>query len=298
MCGIVGALNLKKQSINVDYAKPMADKISHRGPDDAGYLFFHTGSRHNKRISFYQNLTDEKFKNVEDMLPTIESNSAQRELHRHDYDLYMGHRRLSILDVSYAGHQPMSDLSNNIWIAYNGEIYNFKELRRDLEKLGHRFKSHTDTEVIVYAYIEWGIECVKKFNGMFAFSLYDNFQKKFYLARDRYGIKPLYYHITEEKTLLYASEIKSILEYKEYKPQVDKEALLEYFTFQNIFTNKTLHKNIQILEAGHYFEIDLLSGKIDKTQYWDFDFSEPETIRDEREYIEELERLFAQAVER
>ena len=232
------------------------------------------------------------------MLPTIESHSAQRELHSHDYDLYMGHRRLSILDISYAGHQPMSDLSKNIWITYNGEIYNFKELRIELEKLGHRFKSHTDTEVIIYAYIEWGIECIKKFNGMFAFSLYDNFNKKFYLCRDRYGIKPVYYHITQDKTLIYASEIKSILEYKDYKSEVDKEALLEYFTFQNIFTNKTLHKDIEILEAGHYFEIDLLSKEIEKKQYWDFDFSEPETIKDEREYIEELDRLFTQAVER
>ncbi|MDX4011751.1 asparagine synthase (glutamine-hydrolyzing) [Aliarcobacter skirrowii] len=298
MCGIVGALSLNKPSINVDFIKPMADKIAHRGPDDAGYLCFHTGARHNKKISFYQNLTDEKFKNIEDMLPTIESNSAQRELHSHDYDLYMGHRRLSILDVSYAGHQPMSDLSKNIWIAYNGEIYNFKELKIELEKLGHRFKSQTDTEVIIYAYIEWGIECIKRFNGMFAFSLYDNFNKKFYLCRDRYGIKPVYYHITQDKTFIYASEIKSILEYKEYKSEVDKEALLEYFTFQNIFTNKTLHKDIQILEAGHYFEIDLLSKEIEKKQYWDFDFTEPETIKDEREYIEELDRLFTQSVQR
>ena len=302
MCGIVGALSLNRKSINVDDAKPMADKISHRGPDDAGYLFFHTGVRHNKQVSFYQNLTDEKFKNIEDMLPVIESNSAQRELRRHDYDLYMGHRRLSILDVSYAGHQPMSDLSKNIWIAYNGEIYNFKELRAELEKYGHRFKSNTDTEVIIYAYIEWGIECIKKFNGMFAFSLYDNFKKKFYLARDRYGIKPVYYHITKDKTFIYASEIKSILEYKDYESEVDKEALLEYFTFQNIFTNKTLHKDIQILEAGHYIEIDLFASrsysKLTPIQYWDFDFSEPETVKDEREYIEELDRLFKQAVER
>ncbi|MFY4769042.1 asparagine synthase (glutamine-hydrolyzing) [Aliarcobacter butzleri] len=298
MCGIVGALSLNRPTINVNYIKSMADKIAHRGPDDAGYLCFHTGARHNKKISFYQNLTDEKFKNIEDMLPTIESNSAQRELHSHDYDLYIGHRRLSILDVSYAGHQPMSDLSKNIWIAYNGEIYNFKELRIELEKLGHRFKSQTDTEVIIYAYIEWGIECIKRFNGMFAFSLYDNFNKKFYLCRDRYGIKPAYYHITQDKTFIYASEIKSILEYKDYKSEVDKEALLEYFTFQNIFTNKTLHKDIQILEAGHYFEIDLLSKEIEKKQYWDFDFSQSETIKDEREYIEELDRLFTQAVQR
>jgi len=301
MCGIIGALSLTQPSINVNYAKPMADKISHRGPDDAGYLFFHTGSRHNKKISFYQNLTDDKFSGVEDMLPSIDSRSAQRELNHHDYDLYMGHRRLSILDISYAGHQPMSDLSKNIWIVYNGEIYNFKELRKELEELGHKFKSHTDTEVIIYAYIEWGIKCIHKFNGMFAFSLYDNFNKKFYLVRDRYGIKPLYYHLSEEKTLIYASEIKSILEYKDYKSEVDKEALLEYFTFQNIFTNKTFHKDIKLLEAGHYIELDLLQTReqnVTPIQYWDFDFSEPETVKDEREYIEELDRLFQQAVER
>lgn len=299
MCGIVGAISLNKPSVNVDYTKPMADKIAHRGPDDAGYLFFHTGMRHNNRkISFYQNLTDERFKNIEDLLPVIESQSAQRELHHHDYDLYMGHRRLSILDISYAGHQPMSDLSKNIWIVYNGEIYNFQELKAELEKLGHRFKSHTDTEVIIYAYIEWGIECIKKFNGMFAFSLYDNFNKKSYLVRDRYGIKPLYYTLTADQTLIYASEIKSILEYKDYRSEIDKEALLEYFTFQNIFTNKTLHKDIHILEAGHYFEIDLLTKNMDKIQYWDFDFSEQETVKDEREYIEELDRLFTQAVKR
>lgn len=276
----------------------MADKIAHRGPDDAGYLFFHTGSRHEKNVSFYQNLTDEVFKNIDDMLPIIESNSAQRELKSHDYDLYMGHRRLSILDITHAGHQPMSDLSKNIWIVYNGEIYNFKELKLELEKLGHQFQSHTDTEVIIYAYIEWGIECINRFNGMFAFSLYDNFKKKFYLCRDRYGIKPIYYHITNDKTFIYASEIKSILEYKEYQSEIDKEALLEYFTFQNIFTNKTLHKNIQILEAGHYFEIDLLSKDIQKKQYWDFDFSEPLHVKDEREYVKELDRLFSQAVKR
>lgn len=298
MCGIVGALSLNNLSVNQEYIKPMADKIKHRGPNDAGYLYFHTGTRHNKKISFYFNFTDDNFKIINKNIISLESTYAKTELNRHHYDLCMAHRRLSVLDISNAGHQPMSDLSQNIWITYNGEIYNFKELRCELEKLGHRFKSSTDTEVIIYSYVEWGIECIKKFNGMFTFSLYDNFQKKFYLCRDRYGIKPVYYHISDDKTFIYASEVKSILEYKEYRNEIDKEALLEYFTFQNLFTNKTFHKNIQILEAGHYFEIDLMSKNIKKTQYWDFNFSEPETIKDEREYIEELDRLFNQAVKR
>lgn len=296
MCGIVGAISLDKSSMKIEYAKAMADKIAHRGPDDAGYLFFHTGSRHKNGISFFHNLTDDKFKNVDDMLPSIESRSVQRELMHHDYDIYMGHRRLSILDISHAGHQPMSDLSKNIWIAYNGEIYNFQELKHELERLGHRFKSKTDTEVIIYAYIEWGISCVEKFNGMFAFSLYDNFKKKFYLCRDRYGIKPVYYTLTQENTFVYASEIKAILEYRDYETKVDKEALLEYFTFQNIFTNKTLHDNINILEAGNFIEINLSTKQIKRTQFWDFDFSESLKIKDKREYVEELDRLFNRAV--
>ena len=158
----------------------------------------------------------------------------------------------------------MSDLTRNIWISYNGEIYNFKKLREELKNLGYKFTSRTDTEVIIYAYIQWGINCIKRFNGMFAFALYDNNKKKLFICRDRYGIKPVYYHITDEKTFIFASEIKSILEYKHKKFKIDKEALLEYFTFQNIFTNKTLHKDIQILESGHYLEIDIFSKKFEK----------------------------------
>ena len=298
MCGIVGAISLEAKSICVDYAKPMTDKISHRGPDDAGYLFFHTGSRHNNdKLSFFQNLTDDKFKNIDDMLPTIESNSIKRELYLHDYDLFLGHRRLAILDISYAGHQPMSDLSKNIWIVYNGEIYNFQEIRNELIKIGHKFKSHTDTEVIIYAYIEWGEKCIEKFNGMFSFCIYDNLKKRIILARDRYGIKPLYYHLTKNNTLVFASEIKSILEYKDYESKIDKEALLEYFTFQNIFTNKTFHKNIQILEPGHFLDINLKTKDIKNIKFWDFNFKE-ENFKDEKECIEELDRLLTQAVKR
>ena len=296
MCGIVGAVAVRKPAVDVDSLKPMADIIAHRGPDDSGYLCFHTGVKHDRNVSFFQNLTDNTFKNPEELLPIIESESSQSELHSHDYDVCMAHRRLSILDTSYAGHQPMCDLSKNIWVAYNGEIYNFMELRLELEQCGHRFVSDTDTEVLIYAYVEWGIECVQKFNGMFAFILYDNFKKKVFVARDRYGIKPLYYHATKDDTFVFASEIKSIVEYKEYGSELDKEALVEYFTFQNIFTNKTFHKGVQILEAGHYLELDLLSKEVSKTKYWDFDFSEPLEIKDEREYVEELDRLFKQAV--
>lgn len=313
MCGITGALALNHRAIKVECAKPMTDILAHRGPDDAGYLFYHTGCRHERDITFSLHVTDEKFKHLAELLPPIESRAAQGEMHSHDWDLFMGHRRLAILDVSSAGHQPMSELSRNIWLVFNGEIYNFLELRAELQKLGHRFRTNTDTEVIIYAYAEWGIECVHRFNGMFAFALFDNFKKKFFLVRDRYGIKPLYYSIVEgddgKRTLLFASEVKSMLEYSEFQRGLDLEALVEYFTFQNIFTDKTLYKGVKLLPAGHYVELDLkgVSRQPDDrdgnpgfqfVQYWDYNFTESETCRDEREYVEELRRLFEQAVRR
>jgi asparagine synthase (glutamine-hydrolysing) len=309
MCGITGAVCLNHKGLDINCAKPMNDVIAHRGPDDAGYLFFHTGCRHEQKVSFEFNLTDDKFKHLSGLLPSIDSKEANMKINSHDWDLYFGHRRLAILDLSTAGHQPMSDLSKNIWVAYNGEIYNFRELRKELETKGHHFYSQTDTEVIIYAYIQWGIKCVEKFNGMFSFSLYDNYNKKLYLARDRYGIKPLYYTVVGShngyKTFLFASEVKAILEYKDYRIDMDCEALLEYFTFQNIFSNRTFYKNICLLPPGHFAEIDLNNTtaindvkSVKTVKYWDFDFKESYKFKDENEYLEELHRLFNQAVQR
>ena len=305
MCGIVGALALNHKSVDIQYAKNMVDSITHRGPDDAGYLFFHTGCRHKRSISFHLNLGDRNFSPLSPLIPDFQDKEVQRELKRHDWDLFLGHRRLAILDLSPAGHQPMSDLSQNIWIAYNGEIYNYKEIRTELEKLGYRFKSDTDTEVVIYSYAEWGIECINKFNGMFAFALYDNFKKKFFLARDRYGIKPLYYTVVKRnsrETLVFGSEIKAILEYKEYSPELDLKSLMEYFTFQNILSDGTFWQAIKILPPGYYMCIDLnrANPSLEFVQYWDFYFrDEPSLLKvDERELVEELDRLFTQAVKR
>src|SRR5205807_2787262 len=134
--------------------KNMLGRIAHRGPDDEGVY-------------------------------VAETSSGER--------VGLGHRRLSIIDLSPAGHEPMSDATGRIWLTYNGEIYNFKTLRRELESLGHSFKSNTDAEVIIYAYLEWGRECVEKFNGMFAFAIWDSQDESLFIARDRVGIKPLYY---------------------------------------------------------------------------------------------------------
>ena len=214
-----------------------------------------------------------------------------------DNNVGIGHRRLAIIDLTSAGHQPMSSLDDRYILSYNGEVYNFKEIRNELKTIGYKFKSQTDTEVVLNSLVHWGKDALLKFNGMFAFALWDKKEKTLLIGRDRYGIKPLYYSF-QKNTFAFGSEQKAITAQTNFIRKVNKPALFEYFTFQNIFTNKTLHKDIKILEPGHYFEVDLLSKKIEKTQYWDFNFSEPETIKDGREYIEELDRLFTQALER
>jgi len=296
VCGIVGALSLGKTPLNSSYFKAMCDVIAHRGPDDAGYMTAHL----DRKQVYVSQFADPKFHYLSPELPVLNSDEGGRLLGQHDWHLFLGHRRLAIIDTSPAGHQPMADLSQQIWLSYNGEIYNFQEIKNELMKLGHEFVTHTDTEVIIYAYKEWGIECVKKLNGMFAFALWDRVSNQFYLVRDRYGIKPLYYTLLPSGKLIFASEAKGILEYKDYQVALDHEALLEYFTFQNIFTDKTLYKNIKLLPAGNYIQLNLNSedANIKCTQYWDFDFTQPETIKDEREYTEELDRLFEQAVTR
>lgn len=207
----------------------------------------------------------------------------------------LGHRRLSIIDLSQAGHQPMQTKDGRYILTYNGEIYNFKELRIELESLGYQFYSNTDSEVVLNAFAEWQEKCLIRFNGMFAFSIWDNKNKKLFVARDRYGIKPLYYYKTNQ-TIVFGSEVKVIIKSGLYRPSLDKEALVEYLTFQNFFTDKTLFKDIQIFMPGNYAYIEL-SGKISVQQYWDFNFTENLKIS-KSEAVEETNRLFKQAVQR
>lgn len=211
----------------------------------------------------------------------------------------LGHRRLAILDLSAAGHQPMTTPDGNFILTYNGEVYNFRELRRELERLGHSFCSRTDTEVVLRAYVQWGPECVTRFNGMFALALWDKTRQELFLARDRYGIKPLYYTFNGD-SFVFASEQKAILTHPAISREIDLEALLEYFTFQNIFTDKTLLKGIRLFPAGCYARLPLGSTtkSLALTQYWDYDFQEPQQAASEAEYLEELDRLFQQAVKR
>lgn len=214
-----------------------------------------------------------------------------------DGPVALGHRRLSIIDLSPAGHQPMITPDGRYVLSYNGEIYNFAELRCELEAQGARFRSDTDSEVLLYAVAFWGFEALKRFNGMFAFALWDTRERSLLLARDRYGIKPLY-HARQGSRFWFASEHKAIVADTQFARDLNLPALLEYMTFQNIFTDQTLLKDISILPAGYWMTVSLDTGEARMHQYWDFHFAEPQSPATTGEYEEELDRLIQQAVRR
>lgn len=209
----------------------------------------------------------------------------------------LGHTRLAIIDLSTAASQPMHSRDGRYVLTYNGEVYNFKELRSELEAAGCAFGSRSDTEVVLNAYAYWGAECVKRFNGMFAFAIWDRRKKQLFLARDRYGIKPLYYSLLGS-LFLFGSEQKAILAHPQARRDLDLGAMLEYFTFQNLFTDSTFFKQIKMFPAGHFGVVNGDSGQLRLTRYWDYDFHEPDVEADPEEYAEELDRLFRQAVKR
>ncbi|MCC8952077.1 asparagine synthase (glutamine-hydrolyzing) [Bradyrhizobium sp. Pear77] len=212
----------------------------------------------------------------------------------------LGHRRLAIIDLSPTGEQPMQTADGRFVISYNGEIYNYRELRAELEAQGHRFRSTSDTEVLLQAIAAWGLGALQRLNGMFAFALWDRKERRLTLARDRYGIKPLYYW-SGGNQLLFASESKAFRAVPNFSSQLDFEGLFEYFTFQNFFTDRTLLKGVRILPAGCYLTISPEAGSGTQprlTRYWDYTFQEPETARSEAEYQDELDHLIQQAVKR
>jgi len=209
----------------------------------------------------------------------------------------LGHRRLAIIDLSPAGHQPMVSADHRWVLSYNGEIYNFRKLRAELEAAGVWFRSQTDSEVVLYALARWGTDALLQFNGMFALALWDRKERTLLLARDRYGIKPVYYS-QQNNVFSFVPEQKAITDQPGFRKVLNKPALLEYFTFQNIFTDQTLLQDIKILPAGHYLTLSTRHPELRTNQYWDYRFRESEKPRKKEEYIEELDRLFEQAVNR
>jgi len=178
----------------------------------------------------------------------------------------LGHRRLSIIDLSAAGHQPMSNEDGSIWITYNGEVYNFQTLREELLTLGHIFRSHTDTEVIIHAYEEWGTSAFLRFRGMFAFALWDSRGQQLYLVKDRFGIKPLYYYVDHEK-ISFASEVRALCRSGLFAPQKNPEALIAFLLLGSVPLPMTTVQGVAGVPAGHYLVVE--SGRVKLQRYYD-----------------------------
>lgn len=245
MCGIFGIIS--KEPIEKNILEKATRLMTHRGPDDFGTF-----------TKYYAAGTMQ-------------------------YNVGLAHTRLSIIDLSPAGHQPMANEDRTIWIVYNGEIYNFKELRIALEQKGHMFKSNTDTEVVLHSYEEWGVDCLHKFNGMFAFGIWDEKNQSLFLARDRLGIKPIYYTKLNNK-FIFSSEIKSILQIPGINRQAELDGLYSVLLLLWVPNEKTMLKNIFKLLPGHYLVFK--NNNISTHKYWDvhidiredFDNNTPERL--------------------
>ncbi len=229
MCGIVGTLSFRQSSFRVTepYLARLRDTMIHRGPDGEGIWVSSDG-----RVGF-------------------------------------GHRRLAIIDLSETASQPMSNEDGSLWVVFNGEIYNHAEIRRELEEQGgHHWRTdHSDTEVILHAFEQWGIDCLEKFRGMFAFGLWDALRRQLWLVRDRIGIKPLYYSI-QHRRIVFASEIKALLEDPDQKREVEEEALFHYLSFLTTPAPQTLFKGIQKLPGGTWLRVEE-DGESYTHRYWD-----------------------------
>jgi asparagine synthase (glutamine-hydrolysing) len=236
---------------------------------------------------------------LQKMTDAIAHRGPDGEGHWIEGNVGLGHRRLAIIDLSPAGHQPMISSDHRYVLTYNGEVYNYRELRSELEAVGYWFRSKTDSEVVLNALAHWGVHALDRFNGMFALALWDRKDRTLLMARDRYGVKPLYVS-RQGPTFAFGSEQKAIIARPDFQRNLDKPALLEYFTFQNIFTDRTLLEDIQLLPAGHYAMLNLQRHEpsLERTCYWDYDFREPDRPAPKAEYLEELDRLFSQAVNR
>ncbi|MBE1426395.1 asparagine synthase (glutamine-hydrolyzing) [Desulfomicrobium macestii] len=260
MCGIAAIISRTGRPVNPMALKAMNDSLAHRGPDDSGYAFLNSSPAGNGKGGSYAVFTDPAFRHRNQHIAPFGGDLFASQFGRMGYTVGMAHRRLSIIDLAPTGHQPMPTMNNRFWIVYNGEIYNHIELRNDLESNGRVFQGTSDTEVLLQLWEEYGEACIPMLNGMFAALVVDLATGGATLFRDRHGIKPVYYAVTDDYLLL-ASEPKGILHSCLLDATIDHVAMCEYFTFQNIYSDRTLFQGIQLLEPGHTLSLDVGSGE-------------------------------------
>ena len=256
MCGLAGVFQRNGDKVDPDLLVRMTRTLAHRGPDEEGYLL--------------------NAPSPPRLLSINGSAPFRGHMQGGSGNVGLGHRRLSIIDLS-SGQQPLANEDGTVWVVFNGEIYNFRSLVAELEAKGHRFRTRSDTEVVVHAWEEWGEEAVKRFRGMFAFALWDERQQLLWLARDRVGKKPLYYLLDDDR-LLFGSEIKAILEMPGVRREIDLEALSDYLSLLYIPSPKTIFRSIKKLPAAHQLIVGRESAQI--SCYWDLSFHDPHRTSD------------------
>jgi asparagine synthase (glutamine-hydrolysing) len=236
---------------------------------------------------------------IEIMTSALSHRGPDAEGHWVEGNVGIGHRRLSVIDLTAAADQPMVSSDGRYVLTYNGEVYNYLGLRRELENEGCRFRTNSDSEVVLQALIRWGSNAVLKFNGMFALAMWDRHTGLLFLARDRYGIKPLY-TAQQGNRFMFASEQKAVLAISDFRRVIDRESLFEYFCFQNIFSNRTFLRDIEMFPAGHHAVLDTreTTPVLRSEQYWDYNFDDSLAGTPVRDLETELSRLFETAVHR
>jgi asparagine synthase (glutamine-hydrolysing) len=295
MCGIAGIVRRHGSPLEPQRLKAMCDILEHRGPDDAGYVLF--GAERDRLRPLV--LTEPQFANLGRHLPSWGDPMVRQRLQTGVFDVQLGHRRLSILDISSAGHQPMATPNERFWIVYNGELYNSPALRDELLAQGVSFVGHSDTEVLLRAWELYGLELLPRLDGMFALAIFDTLQRTLTLARDRFGVKPLYYALSSDR-LIFASEIKALFASGLIRPEFHEPALAEYLTFQNLLGNDTIFRDVRLLPAGAYREIPL-AGPVSPVQSYYRCYSDPcapTAATKLGDAIEQTRHLFVSAVRR
>jgi len=292
MCGIAGIFSLKNSSAKLPVViEKMSKKIAHRGPDFEGFVLF------NNQDVITATSKDFKIVGNENYSP---KNYIQEI--RNEFNVALAHRRLSIIDLSEKAHQPMCDNQGRYWIVFNGEIYNFKEIRKNLIDLGHYFSTESDTEVLLKSYIQWGKACVDYFNGMWAFAIFDKLNNSIFCSRDRLGVKPFYYVRTDEY-FAFASEQKSLLELTQFgifSKEMNQEEILDYFVFGKIeYKKESFFKNIFELQAGHNIQFNLSENDFTTYNYYTHSYKNTESLDllSRENIIDELKSTFISSVQ-
>ncbi len=282
MCGIAGVVRLDVRDVDTGAFYTALSLMKHRGPDDEGMVLIDSNTGKFEERGGAD--TPQELGLADIHVPTTLKSRV-----------VLGNRRLSIIDLSIKGHQPQKNEDHTVWVVLNGEVYNYRELKKELTKAGHEFLSDSDTEVIVHGYEQWGMDLLlSKMIGMWGFALWDQSSRKLYLVRDRFGIKPLYYHL-DDAQLVFSSEIKAIRVL--YPAKMNDRRIAEFLWFRPYKSDETFFDGINQVMAAHYVEMDVATKRLETTRYWQL--SEVNTSYEKTDLIEATKtfyQLFEQSI--